>query len=91
MPTILASKIILGPARLIEEGLGLTRDFVIISEGIVSWLMALTLGGGPGSSASEVASDPFGSAWDEVVRSPRRLGGLSSETFSATGNSQPAA
>lgn len=91
LPLSLASKIVLGPGRLVQEGFSLTRDFVIITEGVLAWLTALTLGGELTSSASEVAGDPFARAWDEVMRSPRPLRHPYGESAEATGDTQPAA
>lgn len=71
IPIDLANRSIVRSGRVAKEGLGLTKDIMIMTEGVLSLIFEMAVPRGPDLSASDVAADPFATSWDEVVRAPR--------------------
>lgn len=88
-PLDLASKSILRSGRVVKEAMSFTRDLLIVTEGVLTWVVALALPG-PGPSAGDVV-DPFASPWDEVMRAPRFADGEAGALLGASGPGRPAA
>jgi hypothetical protein len=84
VPLQLASKPIL---RAATGALGVAKDIVIVTEGVLAWVSGVTLRGVPDVYAADVAPDPFADSWDEVVRAPRNPGG----SLDVSSHTRPAA
>jgi hypothetical protein len=87
---LLASKSVLRSGLVANEVFGVAKDFVIMTEGALSWITGFVLPGDPDGFAADVASDPLAHRRDEVVRVPRCLHHQTSGIAERSGPCRPA-